>query len=129
MNTQTLFFDKIKDHVISQLDESLIGTYACDLHHELFNKDYFCIGYYNANKFIEEYGGAFKAIHRIKKYEEETFGQLSTDISDAEKVANMLAYIEGEIFLFESSSHLEKIWDDELTEEDIEILKQEFENF
>lgn len=123
------FQEQIKDYAINQFDESMAGIYGCDLHNELFNSDYYCVGYYESNKFLEDYGGVFKAIHRIKNYEKEMFGEIYTDFSDCEKVANMLAYIEGESFLMEASEHLGKCWNDKLTEEDIEIIKSELENY
>ena len=119
---------ELKQHILDRLkDYDLDGTYGCDLHNEIFNTDYYVVGYYEANKFIESYGGAWKAIHRVKNYEKEMFGECSTDLSDVEKIANMLAYIEGEVFLFELK-HLNNVWDSRLTTEDIDILIQELED-
>ena len=120
---------EIKNYAISQLNELSEGIYGCDLHHELFNTDYYVIGYHDANKSIENYGGAWKAIARIKSYEKEMFGECYTDVSDCEKVANMLAYIEGEVLLMEASKHLGNVWDDRLTKEDIDIIMNEIENY
>lgn len=39
---------------------------------------------------------AFGAIEKIKVYEQDNFGECNTDLSDPEKVANMLAYVIGE---------------------------------
>ena len=70
------------------------GADAVDLHHHLCNEDYFIIGTYNAKKFLGEH--AFDAIGVIKEYEEDNFGNSTTDFSNPEKVANMLAYIIGQ---------------------------------
>ena len=61
----------------------------------------------------------------IKEYEQNNFGEVSTDFSDPEKVANMFAYIVGEEILFESE-HLRKFCCSEtLEEEDIKKIKEE----
>jgi hypothetical protein len=120
---------EIIQHTISKLKDINEGIYGCDLHNELFNTDYYVIGYHDANKSIEKYGGAWKAIARIKSYEMEMFGECYTDLSDCEKVANMLAYIEGEVLLMEASKHLEKVWDDKLTIDDLYTIWNELENY
>jgi hypothetical protein len=121
--------EEITYYAISKLQEVNAGVYGCDLHGELFNQDYYVIGYQDANVFIEKYGGAWKAIARIKSYEKEMFGECYTDLSDCEKVANMLAYIEGELILMESSEHLKNVWDNPLTDEDIKKIQEELENY
>jgi hypothetical protein len=121
--------EQLIEHAIAQLLDVNEGVYGCDLHNELFNKDYFVVGYHDANYFIDNYGGAWKAIARIKSYEKEMFGECYTDTSDCEKVANMLAYIEGELLVMEASKHLGIVWDNKLTEEDLEIIIDELQNY
>lgn len=121
----TTIKSELTQHIVDYLNDNLEGTYGCDLHNEIFNTDYYVIGYYDADKFINKYGGAWKAIHRVKNYEIEMFGECNTDLSDVEKVANMLAYIEGEVLLFESK-HLKNVWDSKMTIEDIKIIREEF---
>ena len=119
-------------HAQSIIDHALDGienitedsVYGCDLHHYLFNQDYFIIGYYQAEKWINEMGGAFAVIDEIKKYEEFNFGQVSTDLSCAESVANMYSYILGEKLLNELK-HLHNVWEDKLTEDDIQAIIEE----
>lgn len=125
---KTQFSTDIINHAIDGID-SLIQSdrevYASDLHHELFNVDYFIIGYYQAEKWISEnYGSPFKAIDRIKQYELDNFGKEYTDLTDSEKVANMIAYIEGEELLNESST-LNHLWNHRLTVEDLKEIKKE----
>ena len=55
-----------------------------DLHHELFNTDYYIVGTYQAKQWLGDY--AFDAIREIKDYEEANFGE----------VVNMYTYIAGE---------------------------------
>lgn len=125
-NTQ--FSTDIVEHAIDGLDcliQSDREIDGSDLHHELFNVDYFIIGYYQAEKWISEnYGSAFKAIDRIKEYELSNFGEQYTDLTDSEKVANMIAYIEGEELL----SNLEStynIWCEHLTVDDLKEIRNE----
>ena len=89
--------------------------YICDLHHEIYNTDYFIIGTYKATKFLESVG-TFEAINRVKEYEQDNFGQCSTDLSDPEKVVNMWAYIEGEEVL-QACEAITDNWDGRMTKE------------
>ena len=99
-----------------------VEQYGCDLHHEIFNMDYFIIGSYRAKEFLGN--EVFDAIEEIKNYEQENFGQISTDLSDPEKVVNMLAYIIGEEMLNESD-HLHEKWYQELTTHDLAKIASE----
>ena len=78
--------------LINSLDE--YGGYYSDLHDSVFNYDYYIFGTYRAEKALEQYG-TFKAINNIVEYEYNTFGGTETNITDPEKVANMLWYIIG----------------------------------
>jgi hypothetical protein len=114
-------------HAINGLESiSENSTYGSDLHHELFNTDYFIVGYYHAEKWIDEVGGAFEVIAEIQNYEITNFGECSTLLSDSEKVANMYAYILGENLLHDLETLRDK-WDDKLTSEDLEAIKNELE--
>ena len=66
-----------------------------DLHHEVFNTDYYIIGTPTAKQALTEYG-VFDAIEKVQGYEESHFDKVITDLSDPEKLANMLYYIIGE---------------------------------
>lgn len=117
---------EIKEHAIDKLNDGVgNGVQGCDLHHHLFNEDYFIIGYYEAEQFLNKVG-VFRAIGEIKEYEESNFGKVTTDISESEKVANMYAYIKGEELLADSKTLQDK-WDEELTEEDIKAIIEELE--
>lgn len=121
-NLASYAIDKLKDGIGS-------NSYGCDLHHELFNTDYFIIGYYDAEKWINENTGVFNAMGIIKDYETDNFGEVNTDLSSSESVCNMLAYIGGEEVLSESKT-LQKNWDVILTDKNIQAiikeLKKEF---
>jgi len=104
------------------------NVYGCDLHNEIFNTDYYIIGSFKAEQFLQNSGiGIFGAIDVIKDYEENMFGEVSTDLSNAERVCNMFVYIIGEEILSQSQ-HLQDVWDNCLTNEDIETIINELEN-
>ena len=97
-----------------------------DLHNEIFNTDYFIIGTYKAKEFLSNGPGIFEAIEMIKTYENENFGQCTTDLSDPERVVNMYAYIVGEAVLNECQT-LRDHWNENSTPEILQAIKQELE--
>lgn len=115
----------IINHALYGLENiSLNSVYGCDLHHYLFNQDYFIIGYHDAEKWIKEMGGAFQVIREIQEYENSNFGQVSTDLSSSEQVANMYAYILGEQLLNDLETLREK-WDVKLGLHDLNEIADE----
>jgi len=105
----------------------LTDQHVCDIHHEIFNTDYFIIGTYQAKKWLEDNIGVFEAIEIIKEYEQDNFGEITTDFSQPEKVCNMLVYLVGEELL-NSLKVINDNWDS-LVNEDIESeIYQELEN-
>ena len=91
----------VANYAFDRLDEGVgKDSYIDDLHHEIFNTDYFIIGTYKAKQWLGD--SIFDVIETIREYEEFNFGQVSTDFSDPEKVANMTAYILGEEILSDS---------------------------
>lgn len=82
------------ESIIETLENGYNGYY-CDLHNEVFNTDYYIIGTYEAKEALKQYD-VFKAIEKVQEYEKDNFGENYTDISDPEKLANMLYYIIGD---------------------------------
>ena len=68
-----------------------------DLHHEIFNTDYYIIGRYQAKEWLGS--DAFDCIYDIQEYENNNFGQVTTDLSEPERVVNMWVYVVGEEIL------------------------------
>jgi len=101
---------------------------ASELHNQMYNIDYFIIGRYNAEQWLIKNGGVFNAIGAIQEYEKDNFGEVSTDLSEAEKVCNMFAYILGEELLSESEA-LQILWDKTLIEEDFDTIISELKEF
>src|SRR5699024_8775433 len=69
--------------------------YMEDLHHYAFNEDYYITYNHEAKKALNEYD-VFEAFEIIKEYEQDNFGEITTDFLNPEQVANMLWYIIGE---------------------------------
>lgn len=122
--TTTKHNAELVNYAINGLDNVNAGTYACDLHNELFNTDYFIIGYHAAEQWLIANPGIFSAIEEIRQYEKDNFGEVNTDFSSSEKVVNMYAYIKGEEILNDCPT-LQKKWNNKLTDADIKKVKKE----
>lgn len=115
-----------RERIIECLKDGFEGHY-CDLDNEVFNTSYYIIGTYEAKKALEEYG-VWDAIDKVQMYEKENFGEIFTDLSNPEKLVNMLFYIIGEEVLFEMMDGIEaweENWDNLANEEtNTKILKE-----
>ena len=87
--------DMIKERL--EYDKEYLNQDIGEIHHDLFNTDYYIIGYYKAEKWLSN--NVFKAIEEIKEYEQDNFGEITTDLSSSESVVNMYVYIIGEYIL------------------------------
>jgi hypothetical protein len=117
--------EEAREAIIEALKDGYSGYY-CDLHNEIFNTGYYIIGTYEAKKALEEYG-VFDAIEKVQTYEQENFSEVYTDLSNPEKLVNMLYYIIGEEVLFFMMDGV-KAWEDNrdnlaTDETNAEILK------
>jgi len=111
--------EEAKAAIIEALENGYSGYY-CDLHHEVFNTDYYIIGTWRAKEALEGYG-VFDAIEKVQTYEMENFGEIYTDLSNPEKLINALYYIIGEEVLHEMMNDVEIFWDNWDNEADEEI--------
>ena len=118
------YSEELVNYAIDTITERGEGVYGCDLHNELFNTDYYIVGYYQAEEWLKENVGIFNAISEIREYENDNFGEVITDVGDSEKVVNMYVYIQGENILNESETLRDK-WDVYLTEEDCKAICEE----
>jgi hypothetical protein len=104
--------------IIEALRDGYTGYY-CDLHNEVFNTDYYIIGTYQAKEALKEYD-IWEAIEKVQTYEKENFGKVYTDLSDPEKLINMLYYIIGEEVLYKMMDGVkawEENWNNQADEE------------
>ena len=100
---------EVREQIIECLKDGFDGYY-CELHDQVFNTDYYIIGTYEAKKALEEYG-VFDAIKKVQTNEKDNFGELFTDLSNPEKLVNMLFYIIGEEVLFDMMDGIE-VWNE-----------------
>jgi hypothetical protein len=110
LNLMQYKYEEIKDHFedfINGQDKDWIVENLDDLHHHAFNTDYYIIGTYKAKKWLGD--EVFNVIGIIKDYEQLHFGEVSTDLSDPEKIVNMYAYIIGENIVEEYKNQLQKV--------------------
>ena len=70
-----------------------------ELHHLAFNTDFYIIGTYKAEKWLEDH--VFDVIGIVKEYEKSNFGEVTTDLSNPERVVNMYTYIVGEEIVYD----------------------------
>ena len=104
---------EIYDYNPEKLTTELPDLY--DLHHEIFNTDYYIIGRYQAKQWLG--ADAFDCIAEIQEYENEHFGSVTTDLSEPERVVNMYVYIIGEEILEDVVSDFLDLQDDDEDED------------
>jgi GDP-D-mannose dehydratase len=109
MNKEQEMREEARAAIIEALRNGYTGYY-CDLHNEVFNTDYYIIGTYRAKEALNEYD-VFEALEKVQTYEKDNFGEIYTDMSDPEKLINMLYYIIGEEVLYEMMDGIEA-WDE-----------------
>tara|TARA_R110002020_G_scaffold50164_1_gene142020 strand:- start:34 stop:351 length:318 start_codon:yes stop_codon:yes gene_type:complete len=97
----------IKEELTSYIDERVEeikrydGSELEELHYHLFNEDYYIIGYYQAQQWLDKHEiSVFEAIETIREYEDLHFGECK-HYTNAEETVNMLVYIYGEQLLSE----------------------------
>ena len=99
--------DEIKEYATDRIKENLaydkdyLDKDISDIHFDLFNQDYYIIGYYKAEKWLKN--NVFQVIEFIKEYEQDNFGEVTTDLSNSESVVNMYVYIIGEQLLYQDN--------------------------
>ena len=110
INSLSFKYEEIKEHFedfIKNEGQDWVEEHKEDLHHEIFNTDYYIIGTYKAKQWLKD--EVFNVIDIIKKYENFNFGSVSTDLSDPEKVVNMYVYIVGEQIVYDYLKKLEGV--------------------
>jgi len=100
------FNDSLKDYDKETLEQLIKDN---ELHHEIFNTDYYIIGRYACERWLldGELNQTFEVIDFIKEYEKDNFGEVTTDFSNPEKVVNMYVYIIGEEITYDYYNKVE----------------------
>jgi hypothetical protein len=89
----------IKERLENYLNENDLSLSQAledeDLHHKIYNEDYFIIGYYNAQQWlIDEQGNnrTFEVLSYVMEQEKYNFGEVETVFDNAETLVNHYAY-------------------------------------
>ena len=107
--------------------ESAEGVYRCDLHNHLFNEEQTFIHDNEAEEACDSVG-TWSAIRLVNTYDNDNFGEVTTDIEPC-KIANILIYIYGEYLLNQVAYLQGDNWDEELTEEALNIIVEQVEEW
>jgi len=104
MNTETIkteLQEYIKNNINDYKDDILNSREPVnELHQELFNQDYYLIGYYNCEQWLKRHNiNTFDGINFVQEYEKDNFGECK-QYTNAEQLVNMIVYIIGEEILF-----------------------------
>ncbi len=103
-------YEEIKSHfedfINDENNKDFIKDNINDLHHEVFNTDFYIIGRYKASEWLGNQ--VFNIINFIKEYENDNFGSVNTDFSEPEAVVNMYVYIIGEEIVADYINEQEK---------------------
>lgn len=114
--------------IMEALEDGYSGYY-CDLHNEVFNTDYYIIGTEMAKDALREYD-VFDAIELVQTYEKEQFGEVYTELSNPEKLINMVYYIIGDEVICEMneieefSDNWNNVADEETNEKILEAMRK-----
>lgn len=116
----------IIEHAIDKLEDgSLEDKYSDDLHHYLFNEDYFITYYSRANQWLKDNDlSVWEVMSYCNEQEKINFGQIQTTFDNSETLVNHYAYWKGQELL----NSLEVELSDRLTEDDIKNLISEMES-
>ena len=115
--------EEIKETLLDNLDvyEDIDSHTFEDVFNDLFNSDYYIIGYREAEDALKEYG-IFKALEEVQEFDVKNFGEWDTDYTDPEKVANMLEYIHASEYMQDMLNRAELDLSDETTTEHVNRL-------
>jgi hypothetical protein len=108
MNTYTIK-EELKTYIEDNIND--IDCHDEDIHQELFNVNYYIIGYYQAKQWLKMHNiSVFEGIQFVQDYEREHFGNDAIQTYDnAEKLVNMIVYIIGEELIYQEEYHKELI--------------------
>jgi len=102
MNIQSIkaeLTDYIEDY-ISQNKKQYDEIDLTELHQILFNEDYYIVGYYKAEQWLNRHNiSIFEGIEFCQQYEKDNFGECR-QYTNPEHLVNMITYIIGEEIIF-----------------------------
>tara|TARA_R100001163_G_C5030374_1_gene170762 strand:+ start:464 stop:802 length:339 start_codon:yes stop_codon:yes gene_type:complete len=107
METKTIKTE-LQEYIIQEMQNynyNKIDIDLNDLHHELFNQNYYLIGYYNCEQWLKDHNiNIFDGINFCQDWETENFGECK-QYTNAEQLVNMIVYIIGEEILLNAKDY------------------------
>ena len=136
MSKNTSFSEEtILDYIATNVMDYESNNCLDNVFNDLFNSNYWIIGAFEASQELNNFDGyehetqldgVFGAIEFVQNYELQEFGKVQTeDISDPERLANMVAYIMGENAFNEILDKTGLNMDDMASRENLEKIKKE----
>ena len=136
MSKNTSFSEEtILDYIATNVMDYESNNCLDDVFNDLFNSNYWIIGTFKASQELNNFDGyehgtsldgVFGAIEFVKNYEQQEFGEVQADdISDPERLANMVAYIMGENTFNEILDKTGLDMDDMASRKNLEKIKKE----
>lgn len=127
--------ETILDYIAANAMDYESNNCLDDVFNNLFNSNYWIIGTFKASQELNNFDGyehettldgVFGAIEFVKNYEQQEFGEVQADdISDPEKLSNLVAYIMGENTFNEILDKTGLDMDDMASRENLEKIKKE----
>ena len=110
MNTKTIKTE-LQEYIIEELQSintnEMIsrGQDIHELHQELFNTNYYLIGYYKCEQWLKHHEvNIFDGISFVQEWEKDNFGECK-QYTNAEELVNMIVYIIGEEILYNAKEY------------------------
>ena len=96
---------ELRDYLLELInDGTLTDDNVDDWHFYAFNEDYYTVYHYKALQWLKKHNiDTFRAIHTVKEYQVDNFGEFTTEIEPT-SIVNMLVYIYGEEIINNSES-------------------------
>ena len=115
MDNQTGYYkyDEIKQKLLDYIENSNLTLAEVleddDTHFNVYNQDYFIIGYYNAEQWLieDDRNYTFEVLSYVQEQEEINFGTIEK-IDNAERLVNLYAYWLGYEVISELQAQLEE---------------------
>lgn len=90
-------YDEIKNELLDYVENNNLTLSKAlqddDLHFNVYNSDYFIVGYYNAEQWLtkDDRNYTFEVLGYVQEQEENEFGTIEK-IDNAERLVNLYAY-------------------------------------
>ena len=82
----------IREELLSHIEDCK-NDFEEVTHFNMFNEDYYLIGYHNCNEWLRKHNiGVFEGVNICKNFERDNYGEVYTDFDNSEKLVNNLVY-------------------------------------